>query len=85
MLHQAGGVTHTRDVVALRFNREIVEVDTTKHNAGIGGRWYQADMSVHAGMKAHAFGGSRIRNCRLEHLQGKILAHCNATDFDFVP
>ena len=72
MLHQAGGIAHTRDVMALRFNREIVQVDAAKHNAGIRGSGYQANVAVDAGVEAYAFGGSWICNSRLEHLRLKF-------------
>jgi hypothetical protein len=68
VLHQAGGVAHARDVVALRFYREIIEVDAAKDDAGVGGGWDQADVPVDPGVQANAFCGSRLRDGCLEHL-----------------
>jgi hypothetical protein len=72
MLHQAGGIAHTRDVMALRFDREIIEVDAAKHDAGIRGSGYQANVAVDAGVETYALGRSWICNSRLEHLQVKF-------------
>ena len=72
MFHQASGIAHARDVVALRFDREIVEVDATEHDAGVRGSGYQANVAVDAGVEAYAFGGSWICNSRLEHLRDKF-------------
>jgi hypothetical protein len=58
--------------MALRFDREIVEIDAAEHNSRIGGSGYKADVPVHAGVEAHAFGGGGIGDGGLKHLQGKL-------------
>src|SRR5258707_9651690 len=72
VFHQASGITHARDVVALRFDCEIVEIDATEHDAGIRRTGYQANLALDAGVEAYAFGGSWICNSRLEHLRLKF-------------
>jgi len=37
LFHEARGVTHARDVLALRFNVEIFEVQAAKNDAGSAG------------------------------------------------
>ena len=67
LFHQAGGVADARDVVALRFDRKIVEVDAAKNDAGVGGSGSQTDVAVDSGVESHTLGGRRAQNGGLKH------------------
>jgi len=54
LFHQAGGVADARDVLALGFDGEIVEIDAAEDDAGVRGCGNQADLAMHAGMQSHA-------------------------------
>src|SRR5258708_11236557 len=65
--HEARGIADVSDVVRLRFDGEIVQVNAAKHDTGIGGGRHQADMTVHAGVEAHTFGRRLRSDGCLEH------------------
>src|SRR3984893_10082858 len=67
LFHQAGGVTDASDVVPFSFDREIVEVNAAKNNSGIRRRGSQANVAIHASVKAHALRFSRSRYGALKH------------------
>jgi hypothetical protein len=56
LLHKAGGVTDAGDVVAVGFDRKIVQVNATEDDARIRRSWLKAKLRVDAGMKAHTLG-----------------------------
>jgi hypothetical protein len=67
LLHQAGGVTDTRDVVALRFDRKIVQVDAAKNDSGFSGRGGQGNVAKDTGVQADSLGArGRCDGC-LKH------------------
>lgn len=55
LLHEAGGVTDAGDVVAVGFDRKIVEVNPTENDTCIRRSWLKAKLGVDAGMEAHTF------------------------------
>src|SRR5450432_3058014 len=67
LLHQAGRVADARDVVALRFDWKIVEVNAPKNDAGIRGSSVQPDVAEHSGVKPHTFSSGRAKNGGLKH------------------
>src|SRR5260370_21787892 len=79
LFHEARGVSDASDVVPLRFDLEIVQVNAAEHDAGIGWGRYQADMPVHAGVEAHTLGKRLTSNGCLEHYpriySSLLLAH----------
>jgi hypothetical protein len=56
LLHKAGGVTDVGDVVAVGFDRKIVQVNATENDARIRWSWLKAKLGVDAGMEAHTSG-----------------------------
>src|ERR1700674_25298 len=79
LLHEAGGITDASDVVPLRFNREIVQVNAPKHDACFSRGGYQADVTVHARVEAHTFRKRLSSDVSLEHVPNLILACCLPT------
>jgi hypothetical protein len=67
LFHEARGVADASDVVPLRFDREIVQVNAAKHYACVGRSGHQADMTVHASVEAHTLSKRLIGNGCLEH------------------
>jgi hypothetical protein len=67
LLHEAGGVADAGDVVAVRFDWEIVEVDAAKDYAGIRGSGEKTEVGVNTRVKTHTLGLDRPMNGGLEH------------------
>ena len=67
LLHEAGGVADAGDVVAVRFDWEIVEVDAAKDYAGIRGSGLKAEFSVNAGMETDSLGFDGAMDSGLKH------------------
>jgi len=67
LFHQAGGVADAGDVFPARLDDEIVQVRTSKHDAGIGRCRNQADMAKDSGMETDALGTDFTLNSGLEH------------------
>src|SRR5438045_9534394 len=56
LLHQAGGVTDASYVAAAGLDGEIVQIGTTKDDAGVGWGGKESKMAKHSGVKADTFG-----------------------------
>ena len=54
LFHQAGGVTHPRDVANVRFDLEVVQVHPPENDAGICRSWNQPQVAAHGGVKSDA-------------------------------
>src|SRR5580692_7703060 len=67
LLHQAGGVADSRNVVALSFNGKIVEVRAAKDDARVSRRRKEANMSEDSGVKTHTFSECLSRYGGLNH------------------
>jgi hypothetical protein len=67
LLHEAGGVADTSDVVAVGLNRKIVEVHPAKNDAGVGRSGEKAKVSVNAGVETHTLGFNRAMDSGLKH------------------
>ena len=76
LLHQARGVAHASDVVALRFDVEIVQVHASKHDARFSRRGNQTDVAVHPRVEAHTLGEGLFGDRSLEHFPNSIIACC---------
>ena len=68
LLHKAGGVADAGDIVAVSFDREIVEVYTAKDDAGVRGSGLKPKLGVDAGVEAHTFGFHGAMDGGLEHV-----------------
>jgi len=71
LFHEAGGVTHARYVVALRFDGKVIEVHAAKNDAGFGRRGDKPNVAVDTSMESHAFGDSRPGDGSLEHIHSQ--------------
>ena len=67
LLHEAGGVAYASDIVAVSFDREIVQVDTAKDDAGVWGSGEKTELSVDTGVETHTRGFYGTMNCGLKH------------------
>jgi len=67
LLHEAGGVADASDVVAVGFDREIVEIDAAEDDAGIRGSGEQTELRVDTRVKAHTLSFDCALNCGLKH------------------
>jgi hypothetical protein len=67
LLHKAGGVTHASDIVAVGFDREIVEIDAAEDDAGIWGSGKQAELRMDTRVETHTRGFNGTTNCGLKH------------------
>jgi hypothetical protein len=55
LLHEAGGVADASDIVAMGFDGEIIEVDTTEDNSGVRRSGLKPELRVDARVEAHTF------------------------------
>src|SRR6266849_448788 len=76
LLHEAGGITDASDVVPLRFDWEIIQVNAAKHDACFRRSGYQANVTIHSCMEAHTLGEGLFGDGSLEHFPTFILACC---------
>lgn len=84
LLHEAGGIADAGDVVAVGFNREIVEVNAAEDDASVGRSGLKAEFRVNAGVKTHTldFYGAiyrGLKHCALKKgstLSAKISLLC---------
>jgi hypothetical protein len=67
LLHEAGGVAYASDIVAVGFDREIVQVDTAEDDAGVWGSGEKTELSVDTGVETHTRGFYGTMNCGLKH------------------
>jgi hypothetical protein len=67
LLHEAGGVADAGDIVAVGFDREIVEVDAPENDAGVGRSGLKAEFCVNTGVEAHTSGFHGAMDGRLKH------------------
>src|SRR5207248_6235776 len=67
LLHEAGGIADASDVMALRFDMKIVQVNAAKHDACFRRRGYQMDVAVHSRVEAHTLGEGFSCDSSLEH------------------
>ncbi len=56
LLHETGGITDASDVVPLRLDWEIVQINAAKNDARFGRRGYQTDVTVDTCVEAHTLG-----------------------------
>jgi len=56
LLHETGGVADSSDVVAVGFDRKIVEVDAAENDAGVWRSGLKAELCVDSRVKAHTLG-----------------------------
>src|SRR5262249_30399134 len=76
LLHQASRIAHPGDVMALRFNREIVQVGAAKNDACVRWSRKQADLSAHASVETDSFSVGFTGYCGLEHIPHVRIACC---------
>jgi hypothetical protein len=67
LLHEAGGVADASDVVAVGFDREVVEVDAAEDDAGVRGSGEKTKVCVDTGVETHTLGFDRPIDCGLKH------------------
>src|SRR5215472_12582777 len=67
LFHEAGGVADAGDVVALSFNREVVQVQAPENDAGFRRCRYKAYKALYASVEAHTFQTGFSGYCCLEH------------------
>jgi hypothetical protein len=67
LLHKAGGVADAGDIVAVSFDGEIVEVNSTENDPAVRGSRLKPELRVDAGVEAHTFGLHRAMDGRLKH------------------
>lgn len=67
LLHEAGGVADTGDVVAMGFNGEIVEVNAAEDDTRIGRSGLEAELGVNASVETHTLGFYRAIYSGLKH------------------
>src|SRR5260370_1134524 len=84
LFHEAGGIANASDVLPLRFDMKIVQVNAAKNDAGFGRGGGQTHVTVHPGMEAHTLGKGLSGNGSLEHFPNIILACCSPTINEFV-
>jgi hypothetical protein len=85
LLHEAGGVTDAGDVVAVGFDRKIVQVNPTENDTRIRRSWLKTKLGVDAGVEAHTLGFYGALDGRLKHEGcGNRVAHCRPNDSYFV-
>ena len=73
LLHKAGCIADASDVVAVGFDREIVEIHAAENDAGVGGSGLKAKLRVNAGVETHTFGFNRAVDGRLKHGATRIV------------
>jgi hypothetical protein len=56
LLHQAGSITNSSDVVPLGLYGEVVEVDASEYDACFGRRGNQMNVSIDTSVNAHTLG-----------------------------
>src|SRR5215469_5874113 len=76
LLHQAGGVADSSNVLTLGLDREVVEINAAENDAGLGGCGHQADATVDAGVQAHTLGRRFSSYGCLEHSPQSSVAFC---------
>src|SRR6266849_4436110 len=67
LLHEAGGITYARDIVALRLDGKVIEVHAAKNDAGFGWRRDKTNVAIDASVESYACGNSRARDGSLKH------------------
>jgi hypothetical protein len=67
LLHEAGGIAHASDVVAVCFDGEIVEVDAAEDDASVRRSRLEAQLGVDASVETHTLGFDAALDGRLEH------------------
>ena len=83
--HQAGGVTDARDVLAVRLDRKVVEVNAAKHDTGVWRSGEEAEVCVDPGMETYPLGFNGTADGALEHMEYLTRgAHCKPNKFLFV-
>jgi hypothetical protein len=67
LLHEAGGIADASDIVAVGFDREVVEVNAAENDAGVWRSGLETELGVDAGVETHTLGFYRTMNCGLKH------------------
>jgi hypothetical protein len=67
LLHEAGGVADASDVVAVSFDREVVEVDAAEDDAGVRGSGEKTEVRVDTGVETHTLSFDCAVDCGLKH------------------
>ena len=67
LLHQAGGIAHASDIVAMGFDGKVLEIHAAENDARIGGSGKEAQVGVNPGVKADALGFDGAMDGALKH------------------
>jgi hypothetical protein len=67
LLHKPGGIADTRNILAVGFNGEIVEVDAAEDDSGVRRSGQQAELRVDTRVETHTRGFYGTTDCGLKH------------------
>jgi len=67
LLHEAGGVADARDVVAVGFDRKIVEIHAAENDAGVRRSREEPEVGVDASVETHTLSFNRAVDGGLKH------------------
>jgi len=67
LLHKAGGIANTSDVVAMGFDGEVVKINAAENDAGIRRSGEETKVRVDTGVETHTLGFDCAVDCGLKH------------------